>query len=62
MVTPRKVYVVTRAGRRIEPDNYRLNSEAQARATALYKVLREWDDPDIHKVEVVCTSKPNQVR
>lgn len=56
------VYVVTRAGRRIEAHNYKLKSVAQERAAQLHQMLKHWDDPDMNKVEVVRTSKPNQIR
>lgn len=56
------VYVVTRSGRRIEPENYSSQSEAQARASALVEMLREWDPGDIKKVSVVSSSKPHQIR
>lgn len=56
------VYVVARDGRRIERDNYKLQRDAQERASQLYNMLKYWNDPDMHKVEIIRTDKPNQIR
>jgi hypothetical protein len=55
------VYVVTRRGRRVEPDNYQIKEEAQVRAQQLFDQLKEWKDPDRNKVNVVQTSAPNKI-
>ena len=57
-----EVYVVTRAGRRIEDTNYESKANADERARALRKCLKEWDDPDVEKVCIVKTNKPNRIR
>lgn len=57
----REVYVVTRNGRRIEPDNYFSEGAAKERAYALRKMLKKWNDSDNMKVEVVKTAKPYKV-
>jgi hypothetical protein len=55
------VYVVTRQGRRIEPDNYREKGEAQARAQQLFDQLKEWKDPDRNKISIVKTATPHKI-
>ena len=65
MKTQRKlkeeVYVVTRRGRRVEPDNYQDKEDAQVRAQKLFDQLKEWNDPDRHKVTVVKTLTPHKI-
>ena len=56
-----KVYVVTRRGRRVEPDNYQIQEEAQVRAQQLFDQLKQWKDPDRNKVNVVHTAAPNKI-
>lgn len=56
------VYVVTRAGRRIEPENYAVRKSAVDRAARLRMILKEWNDPDVSKVEVVSSSTPHKIR
>ena len=57
-----KVYVVRRAGRRIEPENYKSKQAASDRASQLYMVLKQWGDSDMDKIDVIYTAKPNQIR
>jgi len=56
------VYVVTRNRRRVEPENYESPEQAHARAVALRRILKKWNDPDALQVSVVKTAKPNQIR
>ena len=56
------VYVVVRDGRRVEAHNHKLKRVAQERASDLYAMLKYWNDPDMQKIEVIRTSKPNQIR
>ena len=55
------VYVVTRRGRRVEPDNYQEKEDAQVRAQQLFDQLKEWKDPDRHKISVVKTPLPHKI-
>ena len=55
------VYVVTRRGRRIEPDNYQEKEDAQARAQQLFDQLKEWKDPDRNKISVIETEAPHKI-
>jgi len=55
------VYVVTRKGRRIEPDNYREKEDAQMRAQQLFDQLKQWKDPDRNKISVVKTTSPQKI-
>jgi hypothetical protein len=55
------VYVVTRRGRRVEPDNYQLKEEAQVRAQQLFEQLKQWKDPDRNKITVIETSSPHKI-
>ena len=59
---PDEVYVVTRRGRRVEPDNYIHKEEAQHRAQQLFDQLKQWKDPDRNKIRVVQTETPHQIR
>ena len=56
-----KVYVVTRRGRRVEPDNYQDKNDAQVRAQQLFDQLKYWKDPDRNKVTVVQTTSPHKI-
>jgi len=56
------VYVVTRASRRVERENYSSRERASARAQVLRRMLKKWSDPDSSRVMVVKTTKPNQIR
>ena len=58
----KKVYVVTRNARRIEDRNYLTKQEAEVRAEALAKMLKDWNDPDFNKVKIVETAKPAKIR
>ena len=57
----RAVYVVTRNGRRIEPNNYFSEGAAKDRAKALKKMLKKFNDSDLRRVEVVQTQKPYKI-
>ena len=57
-----KVYVVTRGGRRVEPDNYIEKQEAQRRAQQLFDQLKYWNDPDRNKIRVMQTETPHKIR
>ena len=55
------MYVVTRQGRRVEPQSYETVSEAQVRADKLVRMLAEWDPKDKNKVGIIKTKNPNTV-
>ena len=54
-------YVVTRRGRRTSETDYWTKSEADEAALRLRKVLRQWNDLDKHKVEVIKTADPKSI-
>ena len=56
-----EVYVVTRRGRRVEPDNYQEEEDARVRAKVLFDQLKDWNDPDRNKVNVVKTQTPHKI-
>jgi hypothetical protein len=55
------MYVVTRNGRRVEPESYGTVREAQDRANRLVSMLHQWDPKDKRKVGIVKTKNPNTV-
>ena len=59
---PSQVYVVTRRGRRVEPDNYIEKQDAQVRAQQLFDQLKQWKDPDRNKIQVIQTESPHRIR
>ena len=54
-------YVVTREGRRIEPQNYKLKSDAEERGTILHEMIKEWDARNVGSVAIVYTSVPHKI-
>jgi len=54
-------YVVTRAGRRIEEEDYWTFGEAEERAAKLRACLKGWRDKDYNKVEIIKTSDPTEI-
>jgi hypothetical protein len=56
-----EVYVVTRRGRRVEADNYQEEDDARVRAQKLFDQLKQWNDPDCNKVNVVKTATPHKI-
>ena len=58
----KQVYVVVRAGRRIDPENYPTHALAQERATALRAMLKQWNDPDVSNVAIIPTPDPYKIR
>ena len=54
-------YVVTRAGRRVEPKNYWTFNEATKNANKLKAVLRKWNDADATRVEIIKTHDPSSI-
>jgi hypothetical protein len=58
----KKVFVVTRNGRRIEERNYTTRREAKDRLDALAKMLRTFCDSDLRKIGVCETSEPYKIR
>lgn len=55
------MYVVTRAGRRIEPQNYENEKDAQKRAAALVDMLKKCSPQCVGKVGIVKTKNPNTI-
>lgn len=55
------MYVVTRNGRRVEPQSYETVREAQERADKLVNMLHEWDPRDKRKVGIIKTKNPNTI-
>ena len=57
------VYVVTRGGRRVEPENYLNLKQAQDRANKLINTIKSFDKPCSENiVKVVKTGTPHRVR
>ena len=57
------VYVVTRDGRRVEPNNYVKKSEAIERSKSLIKMIKEFDNsfrPNV--VSIKKTTSPHYIR
>jgi len=54
-------YVVTRDGRRTSPQDFWTWHEAEEAAKKMRLWLREWNDPDAHRIEVVKTSSPHTI-
>jgi len=55
------MYVVTRDGRRVEPQNYKTESDAQERAAKLIEVLKKHSPQCVKKVGIVKTVNPNTI-
>ena len=55
------MYVVTRGGRRVEPQNYETEKEAQERAAKLVEVLKKHSPQCANKVGIVKTIHPNTI-
>ena len=60
-INTENVFVVTRNGRRIEPESYKEEKDAQLRASKLIEVLKKWNDLDGRKVGIVKTKYPNTI-
>lgn len=60
-VEKKKVFVVTRRGRRVEPQNYITIEEAQVRANCLKVLLKQWSPSCVDKVGIIHTSTPNTI-
>tara|TARA_Y100000592_G_scaffold95363_1_gene161701 strand:+ start:895 stop:1098 length:204 start_codon:yes stop_codon:yes gene_type:complete len=59
------VYVVTRGGRRVEPENYLSLKSAQERASKLIHMIRSYDKKSERKeniVEIKKTVTPHRIR
>lgn len=57
------VYVVTKDGRRVEPNNYLSSEEAKDRASKLIQVIKTWDKSNLSNlVKVVKTNRPHIIR
>jgi hypothetical protein len=55
------MYVVTRRGRRVEPQNYEKEADAQRRARSLVEMLKEYSPLCSKKVGIVKTKNPNTI-
>ena len=55
------VYVVTRRGRRVEPENYTDEESARARAAKLIDLLKKCSPQCANKVEIIKTRNPNTI-
>ncbi len=60
-INTENVFVVTRNGRRIEPESYKEEKDAQIRASKLIEVLKKYKDRDVRKVGIVKTKYPNTI-
>jgi hypothetical protein len=60
-INTENVFVVTRNGRRIEPESYKEEKDAQIRASKLIEVLKKYKDLDVRKVGIVKTKYPNTI-
>ena len=54
-------YVVTRRGRRVEPQNYESEEDAQKRASSLIEILKKCSPHCANKVGIVKTFNPNTI-
>jgi len=54
-------YVVTRCGRRTSPVDYWTIDRAKRDAERLRQRLRQYNDPDSSRVEIVRTSEPQSI-
>lgn len=55
------VYVVTRRGRRVEPQNYSSEEPAKERAAQLVELLKKCSPNCANKVSIVKTRTPNTI-
>lgn len=55
------VYVVTRQGRRVEPENYTDEEAAKDRAARLIELLKKCSPQCASKVRIVKTRNPNTI-
>lgn len=55
------VYVVTRNGRRVEPQNYSEEAGAQDRAEKLVKTLKQHSPMCVKNVRIIKTKNPNTI-
>jgi len=55
------VYVVTRGGRRVEPQNYSDEESAKERAAKLIEMLKRCSPNCANKVAIVKTRTPNTI-
>jgi hypothetical protein len=56
------VYVVTRNGRRIEPNNYVSKSLASNRFKSILSQVKEWDPKTKNNIEIIRTNEPHLIR
>jgi hypothetical protein len=61
MTDKNMVYVVTRRGRRVEPRNYEVESEAQERASKLIVMLKQYSPACVRHVSIIKTINPNTI-
>lgn len=55
-------FVVTRSGRRVEENNYKLKPDAEYRAEKLIQMIREYSPHEKNSVSIVHTSEPRKIR
>lgn len=55
------VYVVTRDKRRVEPQNYENEQDAQERASKLIDMLKKYSPDCVKKVSIIKTVNPNTI-
>ena len=55
------MYVVTRGGRRVEPNNYDNEQDAQERASKLIDMLKKYSPQCVKKVSIIKTINPNTI-
>ena len=54
-------YVVTRGGRRTTPTDFWTRDRAEDEAARIRKRLREWNDPDHRRIEIIKTTTPESI-
>jgi len=56
------VYVLTRNGRRVEPNNYTSKKLASERFQSLLNQVKTWDPKTKNNIEIVKTTQPHRIR
>jgi len=56
------VFVITRNGRRVEPENYLNKYDASKRFDALVATIKNWDPNSQNVLKIVKTTSPHKYR
>ena len=55
-------FVVTRGGRRVEENNYKLKADAEYRAEKLVAMVKQYSPHEKDSISIVHTSEPKKIR